>query len=215
MTRARCLVTLAASLAISTAISTVASATPFRDEAHGLSLDVPADYHDFPTTRGPGVIGTWSRGEQGHDDFAVLQLQGLGGTVGREPIDHPIAERAARATLPAGVDATFAYRKTRWHTFDLELMVTHVAADPPMVVLAAQIPLAKEAVQVNVIGPATGEARLSADLDHVLASLDGRSNWLTDDERSRRLGTGVGFGLGAVVGAILIVRRVRRRRARA
>ena len=81
----------------------------------------------------------------------------------------------------------------KWKAFDLELMVTQAAGGGrQFVILGVQVPLAKEAIQLNLLGPAAEEARLLGDLQAILSSLDGPSSWLTGEERAERLGDGGG-----------------------
>ena len=76
------------------------------------------------------------------------------------------------------------------------------------------MPLAKEAIQITLAGPAGDEARLVADLQTVLGSLEGKSNWLTDADRSERLGRVAGSVIGVALGVALVVYLLRRRRRR-
>lgn len=195
-------------------LSAAATATPFRDDARGLLLDVPAGYQDAPNPP-PRAIHAWSRGDVGAPDYSAIVLQGLGGTIGREPLDRAVVERSTRDSIGnAGVTVTgFDYGTVRWRSFDLELVTTRVTAEGQNSALfAVQVPLAPEAVQVMLSGPASGEARMRADLAHVLDSLHGRSNWLTVRERSEKLGSLIGFGIVvlAAAGVAWWLRRPRR-----
>jgi hypothetical protein len=208
--------TLSVALAI-LALSATATATPFRDDKRGLSLDVPAAYHDVPSPS-PQILHTWARGEAGEPGYAAIVLQGMGGTIGRDKLDRAIVEKAARATVASsGLTITgFDYDTVRWQSLELEVMIARVTGgDRDGMTIAVQIPLAAEAVQLMVAGAADGEAQMRADLTHVLGSLHGRSNWLTDAERSEKLGVAVGLGLGTLTVAVLLWRRRRRRRVAA
>lgn len=182
-------------------LSSSAAAAPFHDEARGLSLDVPAGYHDIPNPSAQ-ALHAWARGEAGAPSYAAIVVQGLGGTIGRAPLLRDTVERAARASIArSGLTITgFEYGTARWRSFDLEVVTTRVAGgDQDGVMLAVQVPLAPEAAQLMVTGPATSEAQMRADLAHVLGSLGGRTNWLTIAQRSERLGSAIGLGLGALI----------------
>jgi hypothetical protein len=69
-------------------------------------------------------------------------------------------------------------------------------------------------IQINLGGRAEDEAMLLADLEAVLASFEGKSNWLTDAERSERLGEIVGTVAGVVAGAAVVVFLLQRQRRR-
>jgi hypothetical protein len=61
------------------------------------------------------------------------------------------------------------------------------------------VPHANLGVQVQIVGPAADEARLRQELDAFLAGLDGKSSWLSDAERSEKLGTLVGGAVGVLL----------------
>jgi hypothetical protein len=125
------------------------------------------------------------------------------------------AEESVRGT---GVELVkFEYRQTRWQGLELDLLVTQAKREGRgILTLSTQVPLAKEAVQINMAGSAEDGTRLLADLQTVLGSLQGKSNWLTDEQRSEQLGRMIGTIASALGGAILILvlmRRVRRKAA--
>ncbi len=107
----------------------------------------------------------------------------------------------------------FEYGKARWRGFELDVGMTRVRqGDVEILGMVAQVPLATHAVNLLVTGFAGDEAQLRTIFDGVLASLQGESNWLSDDERSERLGRVVGFALGMTIVIAALVWRVRRRR---
>ena len=112
-------------------------------------------------------------------------------SISREGVIRETVERAAKESV-AGTGITisrFDYRKTRWKSFDLDLVVTSAANEGrELVILGTQLPLATDAIQINLLGPAADEPRLLADLEELLGSFEGKSNWLTDKERSERMG---------------------------
>ncbi|MDB4928158.1 MAG: hypothetical protein JWM10_642 [Myxococcaceae bacterium] len=196
-------------------VSATAAAAPFRDDVRGLSLDVPDGYHDIPNPS-PQALHAWARGEAGAPGYTAIVLQGVGGTIGREPLDRATVERSARASVAgSGLTITgFEYGTARWQSFDLEVVATRVTGgDQDSVMVAVQIPLAPEAAQLMLSGPATSETRMRADLAQVLGSLRGRSNWLTVQQRSEKLGTALGLGFTALAVAVIAWWRWRPRRA--
>jgi hypothetical protein len=208
---------LAPLMICATAHAALAAATgTIHDAERGFSFAVPAGYAEYPEGRAPGVLHSFARGRLGDPSFAVLRVQALGGTIDRAPLVRETVERAARNSVGGtGVELVgFDYRKMKWNAFDLEVVVTQaVNGDRKVVTLGTQVPLAKEAIQLYFMGPATDEAKLVDDLQTTLGSLEGRSNWLTDDERDERLGRAVGMVVGAV-GGLALVWWWRRRRAR-
>ena len=83
--------------------------------------------------------------------------------------------------------------------------------DQTLVVFISQLPLAPEAVQVTVAGSTAHEAEASATFRALVASVDGKSSWLSDADRSFRLGELVGSTLGVGLGLGLYFWLQRRR----
>ena len=196
-----------------------ASAARFTDAAHGFSVDIPDGYSDAPKTDDARVIHGFVHGALGEDGTSMIQLQSLGGTIGRGPLIHETVEKAARASVEgSGIEiSAFEYRTAKWKTFDVNVLVVRLhSGDRKLVSLATQIPLAKQAIQIYLMGPASDEAKLEGDFHSMLASLDGKSNWLSDEERSEKLGELTGqalvVGLGIAVGIWAFRRRKRAQR---
>ncbi len=199
------------SLAGAARADTVSSADP------AFSFTLPNEFKDFPQGHGQKVLYSFARGNPGDASYAVLRIEGLGGTIGREPLHRAIVEKAARSsTASTGVEVKgFDYRKTRWKTFELDLIATRLTGgQQELLTLSTQVPLAKEAVQIAMLGPAKDEPRLVSELQSILVSLQGETNWLTDDERSERLGQLVGMGVGLIAACVGLL-LWRRRRATA
>jgi len=79
--------------------------------------------------------------------------------------------------------------------------------------LSTQVPLAKQALMLTLLGPGANEAALAGELQTFLSALDGKSNWLSDEERSEKLGRLVGTIVGVVIGLGIVLWWRRRRRA--
>jgi hypothetical protein len=204
--------------------SRLAAAT--EDAAHGFSFTAPEGYAAAPMGTDAATLHSFARGATGGGSWGVFVISSLGGTIGQESKLHPeIVEQAAReAGADSGiVSAHFEYRKVKWGAFDLELVVSQASGNGQQLVsLATQVPLERGAVQVQFVGPAAEEGRLSSDLRALLDSLHGKSNWLSEADRDRQLGERVGMGVGLVFGgcvlpgaALLVVWLVVRKRREA
>jgi hypothetical protein len=193
----------------------IANAEQVHNQERSFSFTLPSGYRDFPAGKNePKVLYSYVRGEPNSASFAIFRLEALSGTIGREPLGHEGVERAARKSLRGtGFELTrIDYEKTTWREFTLELLVDRMSAgDRHWIALGVQIPLAKKAVQLGLVGPAAEEAQLRADMKSVLASFTGASSWLTDNERSERLGRNIGF-VATIVITLSIVAFVRRRK---
>lgn len=191
-----------------------AQAAAVHDLKGEFSFSLPSGYEVFAQDRGaPNLLYSYARGKPGDGSFALLQITSMGGTIGREDLIRETVERAAHESVKGtGIVLThFEYRKTRWKTFLLDLVVTSATHDGhQQVILGTTVPVAKDAVQINLLGPAADEPKLLADMEELLASFDGKTNWLTSKERSERLGGVIGLGGGAVIALAIGLRRLRR-----
>ncbi len=203
------------------ALSRQAAAGPRVDATKlGLTVTLP-DGFEIPADSADAAPSqmAFTRGRPGSGSFAVFELVPMGGTIGPGKLDRKIVEDSARAALRAAnaVADHFDYRTIRWKSFDLELVVAHVSKGAQrLVTLTTQIPLTHRAIEANLLGPAADEARLLDELQSILASLEGESSWLSDAERSARLGRMVGMlvGILLVLAALVVLRRKRTAGAR-
>ncbi len=189
------------------------------DAEHGFRFTVPAGYVDYPEGRGPGVLHVFAHGTPDEPSFSLIRIHALGGTIDRQPIIKETVERAAHQSVRGtGVEILrFDYRKIAWKGFELDEVVSFVDAggDKKLLTMTTQVPLRKQALQLIILGPAAEEARVGADLQALLGSIDGKSNWLSDYERGEKLGRLVGVAVVAIGGLIFLVWLIRRRRAQA
>jgi hypothetical protein len=203
------------------AVPAARAATVVENAEYHFSFTVPDGFVDSPESKLPEGLYAFTRGTRGQPGFALLQLEPMRGTIGRQPLMRDVLEKAARNSAEAAgatIDG-FAYHSVRWQGFELEAVITRLSAGgQKLSTVAVQVPLAKAAIMAHVSGAATDEARLEADLGAVLATLTGKSNWLTDGERSARLGEAVGRVVGLLIGlggALWLALWIRRRRAAA
>ena len=189
---------LALALACS-AISATAHAEVIRDDKLNFTLTLPDGFKDFPEAKEQqGLAYSFLQGTPGTQDFTIVGIKPMGGIIGREALQ--------KKDLPHFEGVTFDLRREKWKSFDIDVMVgTARQGDVGVFVTVAQVPLKKEAIQVTVAGPEAHKTQVLAMLRTLLASLDGPSNWLTDAERSFRLGKIAGGLLGALAVAGLVI----------
>lgn len=169
----------------------------------GYRLTVPEGFVAFPEGRSQrDVVDCWTEDVPASPGGAlVLCVQRMHGTLGRE--------RMTSEGIPPGTQL----RTFQWHGFEIEGVRTDTAQEGnPVVVLAAQVPLRGEAVQLILGGPADQAERAEALMTATLASLEGETNWLTSEQRAERLGNIVGLAIG--VGVVLLGIRIWRTRRR-
>src|SRR5262249_9675586 len=111
-------------------------------------------------------LGKWNQSRSGL--VKMVSLQDLGGTIGREDLSKEKNE-------PGNV----TLEKTRWQTFDIDVVkVVETAGKVTNVTFNAQVPLKPRAIQVTVIGPAAEEPSLRQEMQTIVGSVEGQSNWL-------------------------------------
>jgi hypothetical protein len=104
----------------------------------------------------------------------------------------------------------------KWKGFDLNGFRADTAqGGMPVVILAVQVPLRGEAVQLILAGPRDQGQRAEAIMTSTITSLEGETNWLTSTERAGRYGNIVGWVVGIAVGVLLIRIWQARQRSRA
>jgi hypothetical protein len=186
--------------------ATAARADVINDAHLGFTLALPPGFGDYPPGKTqPGTVYSFIKGTPGTDDFAIVTVQPMGGTIGREPLDPK--------GLPRADGIELSLRRGRWKSFDIDV-IDSVAHQGGTAVFAqvAQVPLEREAIQLAVVGPLERRAELTALLPTLLAALDGPSSWLTTEERSFRLGKAAAYLLAVVVVVLVVWRGSRRKR---
>lgn len=190
-----------------------ALAETFHDAELDYRFELPAGYR--PHTPGfgrPRERSAFLRGELRVGSYAALSVQGLGGTIGRGAVDRQAVERAAHtAAERTGVEPTrFEYSNARWQRFELEVVATRISTgNVEVVTLAVQVPLARQALQLVLLGPATELARLRSELTAMLGTLQGHSNWRSDEQRERPSSEGVWTSLAIGLGAMALLALLR------
>lgn len=173
----------------------------------GLRLLVPEGFSQDPDRIKGNVIFAFLRPAGGDQKMETLVLiRRLEGVISREKMGKKFAER-----FPIADTTT-----EEWKGLDLEVFrVYEREADTRVVGYVTLLPLKPNAVQVEVMGEAGREEELKNLLKSVLGSLDGKSNWLTPEQRVNNLiVSGIQFAVivGAIVMVVVGVRRWVRRR---
>jgi len=148
----------------------------YTNQELGFSVTLPDRLPDFSMeTRVKSLV---SRGnlDASKGPVEMIIIQDLGGPIGREDLSKK-ADKPQNVTL----------EKTGWKSFQIDLFrVVENIRSVPFVTLNAQVPLKPHAIQLTVSGPVSDEDKLRTELQTVLASVNGRTNWLTDEERRAR-----------------------------
>jgi len=142
----------------------------------GFKAKLPDGLDDFSTNM--RVKALISRGRISHNGLVeMVAIQDLGGTIGREDLSKK-AGKPQNATL----------EKTSWKAFDVDVFrIVENIGGASFVTFNAQVPLKPTAIQVTVSGPTSNDSNLRKEMQTIVASVDGSTNWLTPEERSARL----------------------------
>jgi hypothetical protein len=169
------------------------------DTKIGFSLTIPAGFERLTDLSGgtPNVMYAFrSTGEPG-----AINIERMGGVLGRDRLNP----EQMRALAPAGLK--FRLITARWNGFEIDGMESTISQNGvTMLVVAAQVPLKPEAIQVVVGGDLGEPARVRAVLDQVLSSLKGQTNWL-GSVAPASLANSTNYGnvlLGAAIGGLLL-----------
>ena len=176
-------------------LSNLALALDYKNPELGFKATLPDNLEDVSIRVGirGGLIslGKWDSSKK--ELVKLVSLQDLGAPIGREDLSK-------RTDKPKNV----ALEKAPWKTFQIDVFrVVETAGTLTNVTFNAQVPLKPHAIQVTMAGPVADEASLRREMQTVVASIDGASNWLTTEERVTRFGSGIGRLI--VSGVVLII----------
>jgi len=161
----------------------------------GYRFTLPDGFIGFPEGRSQrDVVDCWSElMPYSQNGALVLCVQRMRGRLARG--------RMKREDMPP----TAQLLTYKWKGFEIDGFRADTAqARTPVVILAVQVPLRREAIQLILAGPRDQAQRAEAIMTSTIASLEGETNWLTSTERAGRFGNIVGWVLGIAAGVILI-----------
>ncbi len=195
-------------LALVLVLSSAASAEVVHDDKLGVSFTVPAGFKDFPAAKAASTPYSYVHGDSGAPDYMIIAIEDMQGTIGR---DH-----LTLADLPKDTAVAYELRHEMWKGYDIDVVVGHGSqGEGDITVLVAQVPLTPSAIRVKIMGATDHVVHLNPLMTSLLASIDGKRNWLTDSVRSMRLGFLVGVPSGPVIGVCLAIWLRKRRKAAA
>jgi hypothetical protein len=175
--------TLALALLVLSTITLIAGET-ISDPQLGFELTVPDGFIQDPSRAQGDIVYVFKREPAGDQKFETLILvTRLKSYLGREKLDpKDVAARSSSVTLTT----------EKWKDFDIDVFRVPEEMDGMRwLTFNAQVPLKPKAIQIGVAGEAAREEELRMLLRRVLNNLDGPTNWLTNNERSERLATGI------------------------
>ena len=144
------------------------TAIRIEDSTLGFSFDLPDGYETFPTSAKPPECSHAFVKPSVDGRNGVLLVKPLGGILGREHLKL--------SEIPAGKNLTLASFTWRGLVVD-GIRVPEKTEAGDYLSFNIQIPLRKQAIQLGFGGPADSENEIRALAEHVLASLEGATNW--------------------------------------
>jgi hypothetical protein len=187
----------------------VSAAAPFVVAERGISLELPDGYRRSDEGWIPNGYA-FSRGEETLVVVFSDQRWEQNSHVRRS--DNEAALRSA--SVNQGVkDLVFEYREVSWKTVQLEVTIVR-SKQKGTVSFAARVPLASGMAVVMIDGPLAEEPKLSAEFDAVMSSLKGKTNWTTDFDHLKQVGSYVALALVPLAILMVAALALARRRQR-
>ena len=145
------------------------------NERLGYSFEIPRGFSDNSKTKA-NLMFEYSFIRQNPDgSTTAITIQNLGERIGKEPLRQEDAKKMTGQLPP---ESEVKLVKGRWSGFDIDGFQSRIAMrGGTLSVCAFQVPLAREAIQVNVGGPVKREAESRQIAEMILNSLHGKSNW--------------------------------------
>jgi len=158
--------------------STPLFAFDYTNSQLGFNVTLPDGLDDFSTNmRIKSLISRASVDASKKGLIELVAVQDMGGPIGREDLSKK-PNKPENTTL----------EKTAWKGFDVDVFkVVENIRGVSFVTFNAQVPLKPHAIQIMVSGPTYDENKLRKEAQTIVASVQGPTNWLTDEERRARL----------------------------
>jgi len=168
----------------------------YTNQALGFSATLPDGLPDLAIETRVDSLVRRGNLDSSKGPVEIIVIQDLGGPIGREDFSKR-KDKPQNLTL----------EKTAWKSFQIDVFkVGENLNSVPFVTLNAQVPLKPHAIQLTVSGPASDESKLRTEMQKILASIDGPTNWLTDEQRAR---PGINWIAVAAGVMILLIGKIR------
>jgi len=157
----------------------IATATSQRDTELGFAFDLPEGFQPLPTASIPKVSKYAYIKPCNDGSKLILFVQPLGGTISREHIKVEDVRRSAERLVPPGAPVPSITMTTfSWRGIQLDGIVSaSKIKNVDLLSFTVQIPLRKQAVQLEATGVALPDRQVRELLDQMLSSFDGETNW--------------------------------------
>jgi len=146
------------------------------DKTRGFRFELPSGFRQFdPNT--PASFNIYSYVMVNKDGSNVtVMVQRLNGLLKNKKFNKQQASDSLSKNLPPGSHVEFS--EETWQSHTLNCFCTEIPLSTGnAVVWAVQVPLAQEAIQINIGCQASGKISARMFLKQILQSLKGKSNW--------------------------------------
>jgi hypothetical protein len=144
------------------------------NEPLGFRIEVPGEFLDNPQPRPPRMLYSFLCPDM-KGDVTCINIERLGGPIRQESLGSEF-DAGIRSQLPPG--ARIERASASWKTHELDAFGSQFSmGGRALCAWVVQVPLAREAIQVGVGGPAESSEECHQLLNQLLTGLQGRSNW--------------------------------------
>ncbi|MDB6068704.1 MAG: hypothetical protein JWR26_4912 [Pedosphaera sp.] len=149
----------------------------YKSEELGFKAKLPDGLEDISPKVGQrgSLIGLakWKQKQPKKELVEIIVLQDMGAPIPKE-------DASTRKDKPANV----TFEKARWKNFDINVyrvLETGGIGAVSNLTFNASVPLKPHAIRVSVTGRITDEADLRKEMQEVVASIEGKTNWPTTE----------------------------------
>ncbi len=144
------------------------------DEAIGFRMEIPRGFVDNPAPLPPHMLYSFLQADANGPRLCV-NVERLGGHIAKGPLT-PEFYAGLRHNIPP--DAQIEQTVVSWKTHQLDAIRTQYSMGGRLICAwCVQVPLAREAIQLAVGGPADAREEYRRLLDQLLTGIVGISNW--------------------------------------
>ena len=145
------------------------------NEEIGFRIEIPSGFVENPLPQQPRVLYSFVRVYEDNCNIAI-NIERLGGRIGKET-PSPEELKAIREHLPP--DSAVGQALLSWDKYEVVALVSQFTMNGlKLCSRSVQIPLSREAIQINVAGFEELSSECQSVMDQVLESLKGKSNWV-------------------------------------
>ncbi|MCP4612765.1 MAG: hypothetical protein GY845_29060 [Planctomycetes bacterium] len=162
------------------------------NEEIGFRIEIPKDFIVNPQTQPPNVLYSFVNTFDDANTI-VIKIDRLGGTIAKQGLT-PEDLTVIRGQFHPG--SVVEHTLLKWDRYELDVFTNRFTMnDLRLYMCSVQVPLSREAIQINVAGLEEMSDECNLGLNQLLDSLKGKSNWLSQNSSNQGL-QGISLTLG-------------------